>query len=134
MQRVISAAVGCGQGLALRDVVERLRLPAFTTAVHDVLRAAAEALPGLRSLSREALAARLEAAAGGLRFVERCSTRILRLDGADVGLSGDAHQARPLRCPPPSPPTPSSLQACAGGPVGVPWPCGVVTNSFAPQV
>lgn len=70
----------------------RLQLPAFCTAAYDVVRAAGEAVPALRGLGRRDLSERLLAAAGGLRFVERCGTRIQRRDGADVGLAGDAQQ------------------------------------------
>lgn len=88
------------QGLGLEDVRARLRLPAFVTAAHDVVRGASEALPPLRGLGREALAARLAAAAAGLRFAERCTTRIHRRDGGDVGLPGEAQQASRSSCCP----------------------------------
>ena len=81
------------QGVALSDVKERLLLPAFVTAAFDVVRSAAEALPGLRGLSRTALQRRLLAMAPQLRFVASCCTHVQRLDGARVGLADDTLQA-----------------------------------------
>lgn len=41
------------QGLELAAVKERLALPAFAAAVHDVLRCCVEALPALKGVARQ---------------------------------------------------------------------------------
>lgn len=79
------------QGLAIADVRARLQLPAFVTAAHQVVTAAAEALPALRAVTRDSLQRQLAAVAARLQFVPRCTTCIQRRDGADLA-SGKAQQ------------------------------------------
>lgn len=79
------------QGLAITDMRARLELPAFVTAAHQIVTAAAEALPSLRAMTRDALQHQLAAVAAQLQFVPRCTTCIQRRDGADLA-SGEAQQ------------------------------------------